>query len=346
MNKFIKEETIDWAIVENYLRNEITDFPNGELKIKQFSAGYSNLTYLLSINEWEGVLRRPPFGFTPPRAHDMKREYDILQKVNPVFSKAPKPYVYCEDEKIMDKHFYVMEKKQGLVIDDKLPEEYKGNEAAPMLVTTNLIQTLVELHSIDYKQADMSSMGKPEGYLERQVNGWIQRYGNSKTDGTPQVAELENWFIKNLPENQEATIVHNDFKLNNMLFSPTNTGEVLGVLDWELCTIGDPLTDLGSAISYWGQPGEPDIGVTVLSDQPGFPNRREFVEQYSNLSGRDVSDVSYYLAFGFYKLAGVLQQLFYRWKIGEMNDERFSTLDQGVKNLIEMADLARQNRLL
>jgi aminoglycoside phosphotransferase (APT) family kinase protein len=340
------QQSINWNKLEEYLRTSIKDLPEGEMEVQKFSEGYSNLTYLLRIKEWEGVLRRPPFGKVPPKAHDMQREFRMLEKVNPVFSYAPKPYVFHEDTEIMDKHFYVMEKKQGVVIDDKLPEAYGSSEVAGPLISKNVIKTLVELQSIDYKEAGLANMGKPEGFLERQVTGWIKRYENSKTEKLQHLDELESWLIAKLPNNQETTIVHNDFKLNNLVLDAKNPGITTGVLDWELSTIGDPLSDLGSTVAYWGQVDDPDMGINIVTNQKGFFSRREFIEEYANLSGRDVSDINYYVTFGYYKLAVILQQIHYRWKTGSVSDERFGELNKAVANLMDMANLTRTNKLL
>lgn len=340
------QDAINWEIVEQHLRKSIPDLPNGKLNVRQFSEGYSNLTYLLNIDDWEGVLRRPPFGEVPPKAHDMQREFRMLEKVNPVFPLAPKPYVYCEDPAIMDKHFYVMEKKQGVVIDDVLPENYGGSEQAGPKISQTVIQTLAQLQAIDYKKAGLAEMGKPEGFLERQVKGWIKRYDHSKTESIPQLSELEQWLAANLPKTQETTIVHNDFKLNNMVLDAQDPGKAVGILDWELSTIGDPMSDLGSTVAYWGQTDDPDMGINIVTSQKGFYTRREFVEAYAKASGRDVSNINYYVTFGFYKLAVILQQIHSRWKIGEIDDDRFGELNIAVRNLIEMANETRRNNLL
>lgn len=342
----IDQQFIDWLKVENYLRESIKDIPNGNMKVKKFSEGYSNLTYLLSIGDWEGVLRRPPFGGIPPKAHDMQREFTILDKIHPVFSLAPKPYIYCEDPFIMDKHFYVMEKKQGIVLDNKLPASYGSSQQAGPLISKNIIETLVQLQSIDCKKAGLESLGKPEGYLERQVNGWIKRYDHSKTDSYSHVADLEKWLKETRPLKSDTTIVHNDFKLNNLVLDEENPGKIIGVLDWELSAIGDPLTDIGSSVVYWGQLDDPNMGINLVSNQPGFYSRREFVESYAKMSGRDVSNISFYVAFGFYKLGVILQQIYYRWKNGEIHDDRFEFLNEAVSNLFEMANLTRMNRIL
>lgn len=340
------QDSIDWTKVEKYLRKSLKDLPAGELQVKQFSEGYSNLTYLLTIDGWEGVLRRPPFGEVPPKAHDMEREYRMLEKVNPVFPLAPKPFVYCEDPEVMDKHFYIMEKKQGIVIDEEIPASYGTSEEAGPRISKNVIQTLVQLQSIDYKKAGMADMGKPEGFMERQVRGWIKRYQHSKTEEIPDLEKLEEWLMAEIPSNPETTIVHNDFKLNNMVLDENDPGVTKGILDWELSTIGDPLSDLGSTVAYWGSPDDPDMGINIVTSQPGFYSRREFIDEYAKQSGRDVSKVDYYVTFGFYKLAVILQQIHYRWKTGEIDDDRFEHLNSAVSNLVDMANLTRSGKII
>lgn len=339
-------EAIDWLGVERYLHQSIPHLPADEMVVKQFSEGYSNLTYLLEIGGWKGVLRRPPFGEVPPKAHDMKREFQILEKVHPIFSLAPKPYVYCEDLAVMDKHFYVMEKKEGIVVDHELPEGYGGSRNSGPLISAGVIATLIRLQSVDYEKAGMVSMGKPARFLERQVSGWIRRYEHAKTHEYSHLGDLEEWLRRNLPVTTETTIVHNDFKLNNMVLDTHVPGLIHGVLDWELSTIGDPLLDVGSSIVYWGEAEDPDMGINVVTNQPGFFSRREFAEAYAKESGRDLTDINYYVSFGFYKLAVILQQIHHRWKIGEQKDERFAQLNVAIANLFEMAEEVRLGKML
>jgi aminoglycoside phosphotransferase (APT) family kinase protein len=337
---------VNWDVIEAYLRSRnlvVCDLP---LQVEQFSAGYSNLTYLIRMGEWKAVLRRPPFGPVPPKAHDMKREFDILVKLNRFFPLAPKPYLYCEDPGIMDRHFYVMEKKDGVVIDDSLPNEFVENPGTGQLVSNAVIDTLIQLHEVDYKEAGLETIGYPEGYLIRQIHGWIKRYQNSKTDEIAGVESLEDWLIKHIPSSAAPTIVHNDFKLNNMMFSPQNPGQVIGLFDWELSTIGDPLTDLAVMLAYWKEEGEADTGLTSVTTSPGFASRKEMLEKYAKKSGRDVSQIDFYLTFAFYKIAVILQQIYYRWKIGEAKDERFGKLGVGIENLMKQAVKAQRKEIL
>ncbi|MGJ9457839.1 phosphotransferase family protein [Oceanobacillus sp. CF4.6] len=340
------QQKIDWDVVENYIRSKVDNLTEEKMQVKKFTEGYSNLTYLITIGEWEAVLRRPPFGYVPPKAHNMEREYRILNKVHPVFPLAPEVFFYCEDPEIMDKHFYIMERKNGIVVDKEIPEQYGDSPEVGQKISQAVVSTLAQLHSINYKAAKLESLGKPEGYLNRQVLGWTERFHRTKSDDIAYADEIEKWLIEKMPSEGKATIVHNDFKLNNMLLDYHDPRKVVGVFDWELSTIGDPLTDLASSLVYWGEPGDMDMGINVVTDKPGFLSRREFLEEYSKLTGNDVSEINYYLTFGFYKLAGVLQQLYYRWKIGEAKDERFSTLNQSVANLVAMANEAKNNRIL
>ncbi|MGG4201795.1 phosphotransferase family protein [Peribacillus frigoritolerans] len=339
-------EQINWNKVREYLNNQIANLPKAPMQVKKFSEGYSNLTFLLKIGEWEAVLRRPPFGEIPPKAHDMEREYRILAKINPVFPLAPQPYVYCDDSSVMEKHFYVMEKKKGIVIDDVLPINYEKTEETGKSISNAVVSTLVQLHSVDIEKEDLIVLGKPEGYLERQVHGWIKRYNASKIHELSGIKEIEKWLLDHIPTSPKSTIVHNDFKLNNMMLDGNDPSKAVAVFDWELSTVGDPLTDLGSAVSYWADELDKYTGLTSITTNPGFITRREFVEQYAMQSGRDVSEINYYLTYAFYKISSILQQIYYRWKKGELDDDRFSNLDQGIQNLMDMAHRAKNNQLL
>lgn len=342
----VDAELIDWQKFEDFLRGNIPNIPQGELEIKKFTEGYSNQTYLIKVGDWEAVMRRPPFGEIPPKAHDMEREYNLLMKINKVYPLAPRPYIYGEDESIMNRHFYVMEKKDGFVIDESLPIGFHDSNKYGPIISNSFTDALVALQSIDCEKSNLLDIGKPKGYLERQVHGWIKRLSNSKTDNIVSVKDLENWLVKTMPKTRETTIVHNDFKLNNLIFDKVNLDTVKGVLDWELATVGDPLTDVGSSVAYWIQSEDPDLGINAVTNQPGFVNRRELVEMYTEKSGRDVSEITYYVTFGFYKLASILQQIYYRYSIGQLEDERFEQLYQAVNNLLEMAELTRSNRIL
>ncbi|WP_462410426.1 phosphotransferase family protein [Neobacillus sp. Marseille-QA0830] len=345
-NTLIDHEYINWNQLETLIRKTIPDIPDETMKIKKFSEGYSNHTYLLSFGSWESVLRRPPFGEIPAKAHDIGREYRILSKLHEVYPLAPKPYLYSEDPAIMGKHFYLMEKKQGVVINEVLPDCYGPSEQVGPAISKGIIHSLVELQQVDYQKANLLDIGKPEGYLERQVHSWIKRNAMSKTDEFCGVKELEAWLIKNMAPTDDTTIVHNDFKLNNLVLDPNDPGIVKGVLDWEMATIGDPMTDIGAVLAFWGEGSDPDFGISVVTNQPGFFSRREMAELYARVSGRDIKAINFHVTFGFYKLAVILQQLYYRWKKGATDDQRFARLHIPIANLFEMANLTRANKIL
>ena len=336
-------EELNIERLETYLRENLSDLPSdGSLQVKQFPSGLSNLTYALSIGEWEAVLRRPPLGPVPPKAHDMKRESDILRKVNPVFSLAPKPLLFCENESVIGGQFFVMERRHGFVLDKGIPPDLNLTENDFKQISERMVDTLVALHDIDYKAANLDDFGHPDGFMERQVQGWIKRYNHALTDDISGVNGLTNWLTTSLPKSQEPTLIHYDFKLNNVLFSRADPAELTGIFDWEMSTIGDPLADLGVAMSYWAQPDDPDIlkfgqGSPAITIRPGFMTRDKFVDMYARKSGRDVSNIHYYLTFAYFKLAVICQQIYYRFKQGQTNDPRFAELDSYVHGLIELA---------
>ncbi|MFJ5757742.1 phosphotransferase family protein [Neobacillus sp. NPDC093182] len=330
------ENEINWTEFETYLRSQI-QLDTAQMEVKQFSEGYSNLTFLIKVGKWEAVMRRPPFGKIPPKAHDVEREYRLLEKINPVFPLAPKPY-FCEhNPEIMDKPFYVMEKKNGVVLDDTIPAEFSTIPNIKKTISESTVDTLVQLHDINYKKTGLQDMGKPDGYLERQVHGWIKRYHNCKTDEIKVYPAIEKWIMANIPNSPSPTIVHNDYKLNNMMLSTTNPGKIVGVFDWELSTIGDPLTDLASAIAYWKDENDPFTAINSVTTLGGFISREEFIDRYAKQSNRDLSNFPFYLAFAYFKIAVILQQIYYRWKEGYLGDDRFTSLNEGIHNLMTLS---------
>ncbi|HET7521890.1 MAG TPA: phosphotransferase family protein [Bacillales bacterium] len=337
-----KGEELDREKLETFLKENLDGLPDGTLEIEQFPSGLSNLTYSLKIGEWEAVLRRPPLGPVAPKAHDMKRESKILSKLHPVFPLAPKPYLFSENKEVVGSPFFVMERRHGVVLDKELPPETDVSEEDLHNVSETMVDTLVALHDIDYEKAGLNDIGHPDGFMERQVHGWIKRYERSKTDHIAGVEKLQKWLIDHLPASPEPALIHYDFKFNNALFSARDISKLTGIFDWEMSTIGDPLADLGVAMSYWTNPDDPDIlkygqGKPSITLKPGFMRREQFIEAYAKKSGRDVSNIHYYLTFAYYKLAVIVQQIYYRWKNGQTEDERFAHLDRSVRSLIEYA---------
>ncbi len=330
-------EDFDLEAVEREVRERIEGLPEGDLEVRQFPSGASNLTYLLQIGTWQGVLRRPPLGPIPPKAHDMGRESGLLMKLHEAYPLAPKPYFFEPDEAVIGAPFYVMERRGGVVIGDSFPDGVEADETLRRGISRTVADTLAELHAVDWREAGLGEIGRPDGFLERQVKGWISRYDKAKTEEIAEVEPLTDWLANNVPDSLEPTIIHNDYKLNNLVLDPNDFTEVRAVLDWEMATVGDPLFDLAVSLSYWTEPDDPDELKEILptvTSEGGFMTRRELIERYAERSGRDVSDMHWYTVFGYFKLAGILQQIHARWKSGQTRDDRFAAFGRHVWNLI------------
>ena len=319
---------------------EIFDVGTDKIEILQFPAGSSNLTYLVKIGGEEYVLRRPPFGNTVKSAHDMSREFNVLSKLSKAYQPAPKPLIYCEDEAIIGSEFYLMERRKGLIIRGKSPENLENSPALQRRVCESFIKNLVELHALDYKKIGLGDLGKPEGYATRQVEGWTKRYFNAKTDKHAELETAIAWLNANIPESNGASLVHNDYKFDNVMLNPDNLTEIIAVLDWEMTTVGEPLMDLGSSLAYWMSR---EAGEEMLS-MPFNPrvlmeniSRRELVEMYEKMSGKRVSDMLFYYVFGTFKLAVIAQQIYFRFVRGFTRDKRFATFNHFVNSLGKIA---------
>ncbi|AJD90211.1 aminoglycoside phosphotransferase [Jeotgalibacillus malaysiensis] len=334
----VKEgEGLELAVLESFLRSKL-DLPDGTLELKQFWAGHSNLTYQLSIGDWEAVLRRPPLGPVAPKAHDMNREFKILSELQPLFSPAPKPILFSDDESIVGSPFFIMERKRGIVLDTSFPEGVEVTPEVCRSLSQTMVDRLVELHAIDYTKTGLVEISNPDGFMERQVHGWIGRYERAKTDDIPEAERLKKWMTEHIPESQAPTVIHYDYKLNNAMFTYDLT-EMVGLFDWEMSTVGDPLADLGAAMSYWIQHDDPHLlkhglGKPSVTVNEGFMTRNEFIEAYAEKSGRDVSNMDFYLTFAYFKLAVICQQIYFRYQKGQTNDKRFAHFDQFVKTLL------------
>lgn len=322
-----------------YLRENL-NLKIDEIEISQFPGGSSNLTYCIELGAEEYVLRRPPFGNQVKSAHDMSREFNVLSKLSSVYKPAPKPLIYCGDETIIGSEFYLMERRNGLIIRGKSPEALENSPEMQRKVCESFIENLAELHLLDYKKIGLENLGKPEGYAQRQVEGWTKRYFNAKTDEHFELEKAIEWLNLNIPESHGATLVHNDYKFDNVMLNPENLTEIVAVLDWEMTTIGEPLMDLGSSLAYWMSK---DAGNEMLS-MPFNPrvlmeniSRRELVEMYEQKSGKKVSDILFYYVFGTFKLAVIAQQIYFRYVKGFTNDQRFATFNVFVNSLGKIA---------
>ncbi|MEM7587585.1 MAG: phosphotransferase family protein [Acidobacteriota bacterium] len=335
-------EALDLEKLEPYLRQHLPEM--GEpLEIEQFPSGFSNLTYLLRAGDLELVLRRPPFGNRVKSAHDMGREYRVLEGLHPVYPQAPKPYVYCDDEAVLGAPFYVMERRRGVILRRELPD---GLELSPVMaerLCESFIDNLATLHNLDYKAAGLGDLGKPQGYVERQIGGWTKRYQNVQTDSWTELDQTAAWLHAHMPDETGAALVHNDYKYDNLLLNPDDLTQITGVLDWEMCTIGDPLMDLGTTLAYWTEANDDprwravSFGPTTL---PGSLTRQQVADRYRQQTGLDTSNLTFYFCFGLFKLAVIGQQIYYRFFKGHTRDPRFANLNQMVGLLGQVATQA------
>lgn len=331
-------EELDLARLEPFLRSH---FPGlaGPLVVRQFPSGHSNLTYSVTLGEKEMVLRRPPFGSKVKTAHDMGREYHVLEKLHTSYP-APKPLLHCNDESVLGAPFYVMERVRGVILRRDLPPGLELGPPTARRLSESFIDNLAALHALDYAALGLADLGKPQGYLERQVKGWTERYYGSKTHELPEVESIVAWLRERMPAPSGATLIHNDYKYDNMLLDSDDITRIVAVLDWEMCTLGDPLTDLGTALAYWVQADDPaDVrparwGPTAI---PGSLTRAQLLQRYQAKTSRDVSDIVFYYVFALFKTAVIIQQIYYRYHQGLTRDERFASLGEVAKMLLGAA---------
>lgn len=340
-------EELDLDKLAPYLRERLGG--DGALTVEQFPGGHSNLTYLLRLGERELVLRRPPFGSKVKRAHDMGREFKVLDKLCKHKAWAPKPLLFCDDHEVIGADFYVMERIRGVILRRKIPKEIAIDEAAAGRLSRTLLDTMVELHALDHEAIGLGDLGKPDGFVRRQVEGWTRRYGDAKTHDIAEMPRVASWLADNMPDSPPPTIIHNDYKFDNVIYASPAFEQIIGVLDWEMCTVGDPLVDLGTTLCYWVQADDPPpvvafgFGPTAL---PGMMTRAELAERYAEATGRDLSNIVFYFTLGLFKTAVVLQQIYYRYEQGLTKDERFAMMIDGVRLLAMMADRAVQTQSL
>ena len=307
--------------------------------VEQFPGGHSNLTYLLRLNapySRELVLRRPPFGNQVKTAHDMGREVRVLTKLGPLYAPAPRVVASTDDEGILGAPFYLMEPVEGLIFRRTPPPGISIDEALARTLSETTVLGLAELHAVDVANHGLLELGKPEGFVLRQVTGWAERYEKAKTDDLPDIPWVVSWLLEHLPTSPPPTIVHNDWKLDNLVLDPKDPRRIVGVLDWEMATVGDPLMDVGTMLSYWIEKDDPDeyqlmaFGPTNLA---GSLRRREAAALYAAKTGRDLSAIVFYYACACFKTAVVAQQIYARYKKGLTKDERFAIMIHGVRVL-------------
>ena len=308
-----------------------------QVSIEQFPSGHSNLTYFVRLGSREAVLRRPPFGSKVRSAHDMAREFRVLSKLHQAYPVAPRALLYCDDQSILGVPFYLMEPIRGVILRRDPPLDVSLPPKTALRLSEAFLDNLAQLHSLDYAAIGLGDLGKPEGYLQRQVKGWIARYHNSKTENHAEIELISDWLIRQMPERHETALIHNDYKYDNVVLDPDDLTKIVGVLDWEMCTLGDPLADLGTTLAYWTDPNDPDDLREIRSTPttlPGTLTRTQLVERYAGVTGRHTCDIAFYVAFARFKVAVIVQQIYYRYAQGLTRDVRFACLPKRVHALL------------
>ena len=333
-------EELDATAIDAYLKTQIPGL-DGTPRISQFPGGASNLTYLLEYPGQEFVLRRPPFGHKAKSAHDMGREFRILNQLRDDFPYCPKAYVHCTDEAVIGAEFYVMERVKGIILRADLPAELNLDETRTRALCKSFIDKLVDLHNVDYQACGLGDLGKPEGYVQRQIGGWSDRYEKALTPDAPSWEAVKAWLKDKMPaDHAKPGIVHNDYRFDNVILDPNDPMRIIGVLDWELTTIGDPLMDLGNTLAYWIEAGDP-APVQLMrrqpSNAPGMLTRQEFVDYYAERAGIEIPSFDFYYTYGLFRLAGIVQQIYYRFYHGQTQDKRFAQFVQMNKLLEQMS---------
>ncbi|MFT6214806.1 MAG: aminoglycoside phosphotransferase (APT) family kinase protein [Roseivirga sp.] len=326
-----KGEGLDLSKLTDYLTDHLDGF-SGSIEVSQFPSGFSNLTYLVKDGENEYVLRRPPFGANIKGAHDMNREFRVLSALKPVYSKVPKPVLFCDDQTVMDADFYMMERVKGVILRSLPPKDLALTPTVMRSISEACIDNLADLHTMDLKAAGLTDFGKPDGYTQRQVEGWIGRYYKAETDQLESMNQVAGWLQKNIPAQKYVSFIHNDYKYDNLVLNPEKLDDIIAVLDWEMSTVGNPLMDLGTSLAYWAQAEDSEaLKPFSLTWLPGNYTRSELVNRYEEKTGFDLSDQVFYYVFGAFKIGVIIQQIYARYKKGYTQDPRFANLIYAVK---------------
>ncbi len=342
------DECFDEEKIARFLEGKL-EGSDRKLNVRQFGGGHANLTHLLRYGDGsdaiEYVLRRPPLGPVAKSSHDMNREYRALSLLWEAFPKAPRAYLYCPDRELIGADFFVMERRHGVVVRHEVPPVFGSGRdpVANRKISQAVIDALAEFHAVDPVKIGLDGLGKPEGFLERQVRGWTERYERARTKDLPIAQELSRWLIDNMPASSAWTLLHNDWKLDNMALSAEDPATCVAVYDWDMCTVGDPLCDLGTLLCSWLNRDEGAAsGPSAMPTQTtGFMSRDEAIGRYAERAGRDVTLIPYYHVFGVFKMAVVLQQIYFRFHEGQTQDTRFAGMEAGAEGLFRRAAALR-----
>ncbi len=320
-----KGEELDMDRLLPWMAERIDDL-EGNPEVTQFSGGASNWTYRLRFKDRDLILRRAPLGKKAKGAHDMPREFFLQQKLKLHFPYVPEMIAVCEDEEVLGSTFYIMERLEGIILRKNPPAEINWDPHLVKDICLSFWDKMIALHQIDYRKKGLSDLGKGEGYIERQVIGWSKRYANAKTWNVPSGRKVMKWLEQNMPQEGILCVTHNDFRLDNVVLDHTNPSRILGVLDWELASIGDPLMDLGNSLAYWVEEDENFFIKSIRrqpSNMPGMLRRKEIVDYYSQKTGREIDDFRFYRIYGLFRLAGIAQQIYYRYSKGYTTNKVF-----------------------
>lgn len=336
-----RDETFDYDKLAKYLQGKLPGTDNIEkLQVKQFGGGVANLTYLIKYDDFEYVLRRPPLGKITKSSHDMGREHNVLSVLYKSFSKVPQSYLYCDDTSIIGAPFFIMERKQGIVIRKKFPSQYHDQQDAAREMSEALIDALVDLHQVDYKDLGLSKLGKPEGFISRQVEGWYKRWNGAKIEDNQLMDATYQWLRENIPQVSRFSLLHNDYKLDNMMFNPEDPSDIVSIFDWDMCTLGDSFSDLGALLAYWTEITDP-IHFKAIAMMPtgdhGFLTREELVKRYEEKSGLKIKNINFYHALGLFRLVVIVAQIYIRFVHKQTEDTRFEELGKLIPLIIRAA---------
>jgi aminoglycoside phosphotransferase (APT) family kinase protein len=336
-----EEDAFDVAAVDAWLREHAPPHAgimqlDGPPVVRQFRGGASNLTYLLGYPGRDLILRRPPRGTKAASAHDMGREFHIQRALAPMYPYVPKIVALCQDETVIGCDFYVMERIAGTILRARIAPELGLDESSTRRLCESAVDRLVELHVLDPERAGLAGIGKGEGYVRRQVEGWSERFRAAHTWNVPSFERVMRWLEERQPRDVASRVVHNDYRFDNLVLAPEDPRRIVGVLDWELATVGDPLMDLGGAMAYWVQADDDRI-MRALRRQPtdaaGMLTRREVVERYCERTGLRIDDWVFYEVFGLFRLATIIQQIYKRYHLRETRNRTFRHYWLGVRYL-------------
>lgn len=321
------DEQFDVQKLADFLYGRLPGSEN-HLTVRQFGGGAANLTYLLDYGTHEYVLRRPPLGPVAKSAHDMGREYKVLSVLHRAYPYAPQAFLYCEDTAVLHAPFFVMERRHGVVVRRTIPPEFASRPAAPRLMSLALVDALADFHAVDYAAIGLQDLGQPDGFLKRQIEGWYKRWHAAKTANLADMDAVYHWLTAHLPTTGQVSLVHNDYKLDNVMLAADDPSRVVAVFDWDMCTLGDPLNDLGTVLTYWVEPTDPPYfqaaGMMPVGPDLGFPTRQELITRYAARSGRSVQNIHFYHALGLFRLAVIIAQIYIRYARGQTQDQRFA----------------------